>query len=72
VLVQITIGGGLSPYRDVYLVGCATNEEAEARVRNLYATEPKLELYVSPLRGDDTGRLRLARDEVRSWHDDPP
>jgi hypothetical protein len=72
VLVHITVGGGLSPYRDVYLVGCATHEEAEARVRDLYPTEPNLALYVSPLSVGDTKGLKLARNEVRSWHDDPP
>jgi hypothetical protein len=68
VLVHITVGGGLSPYRDAYLVGCATHEEAEAKVRDLYPTEPNLALYVSPLRVGDAKGLKLARNEVRPWH----
>jgi len=69
VLVHITVGGGLPPYRDVYLVGCSTDEEAKARIKDLYPTEPNIELYVSPLRGGDTKGLKLARNEVRPWHD---
>ena len=36
VLVHIPAGGGLSPYRDVYLVGSLTHEEAEAKIKDLY------------------------------------
>src|ERR1700730_9173310 len=72
VQVHITLGYSSSPYRDVYLVCCANHEEAEARVRDLYPTEPNLALYVSPLSFGDTKGLKLARNEVRSWHDDPP
>jgi hypothetical protein len=36
VLVHIPVGGGLLPYRDVYLVGCTTYEEAEASIKDLY------------------------------------
>ena len=67
VLVHFSFGGGLSPYRDTYLVGCATQEEAEARVRDLYPSEPNLVLHVSPLGAGDMNDLRLARDEVRPW-----
>jgi hypothetical protein len=69
VLVHITVGGGLLPYRDVYLVGCSTHEEAEARIKNLYPSEPNIRLYVSPLRGGDTKGLKLAPNEARPWLD---
>ncbi len=66
VLVDIPSGSGL-PYHDTYLVGCSTHEEAEAKIKNLYPSEPNIRLYVSPLRIGDTKDLRLARHEVRAW-----
>jgi hypothetical protein len=69
VLVHVTVGGGLLPYRDVYLVGCTTYEEAEASIKDLYPSEPNIRLYVSPLRGGDRKGLKLAPNEVRPWHD---
>ncbi len=59
------------PYHDTYLVGCPTQEEAEARIKHLYPSEPNIKLYVSPLRGGDTKALKLARNEVREWQCDP-
>jgi hypothetical protein len=71
VLVHVAVGGGLAPYRDVYLVGAATHEEAQARVKDLYPEEPNLTLYVSPLRAGDAKGLKLARNEVRPWNNEP-
>jgi hypothetical protein len=68
VLVEITVGDGLSPYRGVYLVGCSTDKEAKARIADFYPSEPNIKLYVSPLRIDDAKDLRLARNEVRPWN----
>ena len=67
VLVHIPVGGGMSPYREVYLVGCSTHEEAETRIKDLYPSEPEIRLYVSPLGVGDAKRLELARNEVRAW-----
>jgi hypothetical protein len=67
VLVHISFGGELSPYRGTYLVGCATHEEAEAQVKDLYPSEPNLVLHVAPLRVGDMNDLKLARNEVRPW-----
>jgi hypothetical protein len=58
--------GGL-PYHDTYLVGCSTHEEAEAKIKDLYPSEPNIGLYVSPLCVGDTKDLKLARNEVREW-----
>jgi hypothetical protein len=69
VLVHIPTDGGLLPYRDVYLVGCSTHEEAETKIKELYSSERNLTLYVSPLRFADAKDLRLTRNEVRPWHD---
>lgn len=69
VLVHIPTDGGLLPYRDVYLVGCSTRDEAEARVRGLYSPELDIRLYVCPLQTSDTKGLGLARNELRPWHD---
>ena len=66
VLVHIPVGGSL-PYQDAYLVGCSTHEEAEAKIKDLYASEPNIRMYVSPLRVGDTKDLKLARNEVREW-----
>jgi hypothetical protein len=66
VLVNISVGSGL-PYHDTYLVGCSTHEEAEAKIKDLYPSEPNIKLYVSPLRVVDTKDLKLARNEVREW-----
>jgi hypothetical protein len=71
VLVHIPIGGGLLPYREVYLVGCSTSDEAEARIKGLYPSELDIRLYVSPLHASDTKGFRLARNEVRPWQNDP-
>ena len=70
VLVHIPGSGGL-PYHDTYLVGCSTHEEAEAKIKDLYPSEPNLKLYVSPLRVGDTKDLKLARNEVREWQCPP-
>ena len=70
VLVHIPVGGGL-PYQDTYLVGCPTHEEARAKIKDLYPSEPNIKLYVSPLRVGDTKDLKLARNEVREWQCDP-
>jgi hypothetical protein len=61
----------MAPYRDVYVVGCSTHSEAEARIRSLYPSEPNLTIYVSPLQIGAAENLRLARDEVRSWQCGP-
>jgi hypothetical protein len=66
VLVHVTVGSGL-PYQDTYLVGCSTHEEAEAKIKELYPSEPNIRLYVSPLSVDDRKDLNLARNEVREW-----
>jgi hypothetical protein len=66
VLVDIPVGRGL-PYRDAYLVGCSSHQEAAAKVKDLYPTEPDLRLYVSALRAEDTKGLKLASNEVSSW-----
>ena len=66
VLVHVPVGSGL-PYQGTYLVGCSTHEEAEAKIKELYPSEPNLRLYVLPLRVDDTKDLKLARNEVREW-----
>ncbi len=44
VLVHIPVGSGL-PYQDTYIVGCSTHEEAEAKIKNLYPSEPNIRLY---------------------------
>ena len=69
VLVHILLGGGLVPYRNVYLVGCSTFEEAEASIKDLYPAEQNIGLHVSPLRRGDMKGLKLEPNEVRPWHD---
>lgn len=64
-LVHIPVGG--SPYRDAYLVGGSTHEEAEAKVKELYPSEANIRLFVSLLRGDDTKGLELPSKEVQPW-----
>jgi hypothetical protein len=66
VLVHVPVGSGL-PYQDTYLVGCSTHEEAEAKIKELYPSEPNVRLYVSRLRAGDRKDLKLARNEVREW-----
>jgi hypothetical protein len=66
VLVHVPVGRGL-PYHDTYLVGCSTHKEAEAKIKELYPSEPNIRLYVSSLRVDDAKELKLARNEVREW-----
>jgi hypothetical protein len=68
VLVDIPVGSG-SPYRDAYLVGCSSHQEAAAKVKNLYPAEPDIRLYVSALRAEDTKGLKLASKEVSSWEE---
>lgn len=66
VLVHIPVGDG-SPYRDAYLVGGSTHEDAEAKIKDLYPGEANIRLYVSLLRRDDAKGLELAPNEVRPW-----
>jgi len=66
VLVHVPVGSDL-PYQDTYLVGCSTHEEAEAKIKELYPSEPNIRLYVSRLRAGDRKDLKLARNEVREW-----
>jgi len=66
VLVHVPVGSGL-PYQDTYLFGCSTHEEAEAKIKELYPSEPNIRLYVSRLRAGDRKDLKLARNEVREW-----
>jgi hypothetical protein len=66
VLVNIPFDSD-SPYRDAYLVGCSSHQEAEAKVKDLYPGEPDIRLYVSALRPEDARSLKLASNEVRSW-----
>jgi hypothetical protein len=66
VLVHVSVGSGL-PYQDTYVVGCSTHEEAEAKIKELYSSEPNIKLYVAPLRVGDTKDLKLGRNEVREW-----
>ena len=70
VLVHLPVGRGL-PYQDTYLVGCSTREEAEAKIKGLYPSEPNIRLYVSALHVRDTKDLKLARNEVREWQSVP-
>jgi hypothetical protein len=69
VLVHIPLGDGLVPYRNVYLVGCSTCEEAEASIKDLYPAEPNIRLLVSPLRRGDMKGLKMEPNEVRPWHE---
>ena len=67
VLVWIRLEEGRAEQRDAYLVGCATQEESEARVRRMYPNDPTAEIFVGQMSVGDIKSLRLMRGEVRPW-----
>jgi hypothetical protein len=66
VLVHIPVDDG-APHRENYVVGCSTREEAEARIKSLYPSEPNITLFASPLSATETEGLKLMAGEFRPW-----
>jgi hypothetical protein len=66
VLVYIAVDNG-TPQRETYVIGCCTREEAEARIKHLYPSEPNIQLFASPLSATEAEGLQLMEGEVRPW-----
>jgi hypothetical protein len=66
VLVHIPVDHG-EPQRETYVIGCATREEAEARIRHLYPCEPDIQLFASPLSVAEAEDMQLETGEIRPW-----
>src|SRR3979411_2639797 len=66
VLVHILLDSG-ETQRERYVIGCSTREEAEARIRYLYPSEPNIKLFASPLSATETEELKLMAGEFRPW-----
>jgi hypothetical protein len=62
-----THGGGGTPKRETYVVGCATREEAEARIRGLYPMEADVGVFATPLSTTETKEQKLMAGEFRPW-----
>jgi hypothetical protein len=66
VLVHIPHDNGETE-RESYVIGCSTREEAEARIRYLYPSEPNIKLFASPLTATEMEGLKLMAGEFRPW-----
>jgi hypothetical protein len=66
VLVHIPVDGG-PPQREAYIVGCPTREEAEARIKSLYPSEPNIKLFAARLSTIETKGHKLMAGEFRPW-----
>jgi hypothetical protein len=66
VLVRIPIERGPAQ-RETYVVGCATQEECEIKIRQMYASNKNAEFFISPMSPATIKRLRLMPGEVRPW-----
>jgi hypothetical protein len=64
VLVHIPVENRL-PQRESFVVGCATREEAEAKVRSLYPPELDIALFALALSALETEELELSEGEIR-------
>jgi len=66
VLVHIPVQNRL-PQRESFVVGCATREEAEAKIRSLYPPELGVGLFALALSALETEALELSEGEIRRW-----
>ena len=64
VLVHVLLDGG-ETHRERYVIACSTREEAEARIGDLYASEPNVKLFASALSASETEELKLMPGEFR-------
>jgi hypothetical protein len=64
VLVHVPVENGL-PQRESFVVGCATREEAEAKVRSQYPPELDIGLFALALSALETEALKLSEGEIR-------
>jgi hypothetical protein len=66
VLVRIAIERGPAQ-REAYVIGCATQEECEVKVQQMYSSDKNAEFFISPMSAADIKRLRFMPGEVRPW-----
>jgi hypothetical protein len=66
VLVHIPVENGL-PQRESFVVGCATREEAEAKISRLYSPEQNISMFALALSSFETEQLELSEGEIRRW-----
>jgi hypothetical protein len=66
VLVHIPVDNGASE-REIYVIGCSSREEAEARIRHLHPYEPDIKVLASPLSAAEAEDLQLTVGEIRPW-----
>jgi hypothetical protein len=66
VLVHIPVENSL-PQRESFVVGCATREAAETRIRSLYPPELDIGLFALALSAPETEVLELSENEIRRW-----
>jgi hypothetical protein len=64
VLVHISTENRL-PQRESFVVGCATREEAEAKIRGLYPPEQSVSMFALALSALETETLNLSEGEIR-------
>ena len=64
-LVHVKVPGGANQ-REAYVVGCATDTETTAKIREMYPTDD-IEVTVSPMSDGDVKGLKLLPGEARPW-----
>ncbi len=54
--------------RETYVVGCATREEAETRIKNLFPDVLDVRVFATPLSTAEAKSQKLMAGEYRPWH----
>lgn len=68
VLVHVPVPEGGAPLRETYVVGCATREEAETRIKNLFPDVLDVRAFATPLSTAEAKSQKLMAGEYRPWH----
>jgi hypothetical protein len=68
VLVHVPVPEGGAPLRETYVVGCATREEAETRIKNLFPEVLDVGVFATPLSTAEAKSQKLMAGEYRPWH----
>lgn len=66
VLVEVPADSDF-PRREAYVVACATKEESEAKIQELYIDESTAQFAAAPMPVENIERLKLRHGEVLPW-----
>jgi hypothetical protein len=66
VLVEVLADSDF-PRREAYVVACATKEESETKIRELYTDESTTQFSTASMPVENIKRLKLRHGEVLPW-----